>query len=120
MTKYFMRLDVVYYDIAEEQLRLYFRAESELKKYKEQSGTEWLLQIPKILELTDRCRQASVIGITFAAMCLEAFFFTYSSDHLGHGTAEALDKSDLPSKLLIAPRLVLGKDKGMRKIGTRL
>jgi len=55
--------------------------------------------------------QAAVITITFAGMCLEAFFYDYAATHLGDTYAkDHLDKLDLKSKLLIVPRLVCGKE----------
>ena len=58
--------------------------------------------------------QAAVIGITFAAMCLEAFFYDYAATELGDTFAEEhLDKLDLPSKLIVIPRLVCCK--GIKK-----
>ena len=58
----------------------------------------------------EKREQAAVIGITFAGMCLEAFFYDYAASKLGDNfTNEHLDKLDLPSKLLIIPRLVCGK-----------
>lgn len=54
--------------------------------------------------------QCAVIGIAFAGMCLEAFFYDYAASRLGDTyTKEHLDKLDLPSKLLIVPSLVCGE-----------
>lgn len=54
--------------------------------------------------------QCAVIGIAFAGMCLEAFFYDYAASKLGDTYVQAhLDKLDLPSKLLIFPLLVCGK-----------
>ncbi len=77
-----------YYRIAVEQRRVYSELDAAMSKWK----------------------TGAVIGITFAAMCLEAFFYDYAASNLGDGfTEEHLDKLDLPSKLLIVPQLVSGK-----------
>lgn len=54
-----------------------------------------------------------MIGITFAAMSLEAFFYDYAAATLGDDfTKDHLDRLDLVSKLVIVPRLVSGKELG--------
>ncbi len=70
--------------------------------------------LESVLEKEQQCyerrEQAAVIGITFAGMCLEAFFYDYAAAKLGDAfVLDHLDKLDLPSKLIVIPRLVCGK-----------
>lgn len=55
-------------------------------------------------------QQCAVIGVTFAGMALEAFFYDYAAEKLGDGIVKKhLDKLDLKSKFLIYARLVCGR-----------
>lgn len=55
--------------------------------------------------------QAVLAPIVFASMCLEAFIYDYGASHLGDAYMKNnLDKLELPSKLIIATKLVTGKD----------
>lgn len=99
-----------YYRIAVEQRRVYSELDAATHQWKTASCDEIDAALEKHQEHYEKREQAAVIGITFAAMCLEAFFYDYAASNLGDGFAEEhLDKLDLSSKLLIIPRLVTGK-----------
>jgi hypothetical protein len=99
-----------YYHIANEQRRVYFEQDTAMSKWKSKSGRQRDAALEKHPKYYEKREQAAVIGITFAAMCLEAFFYDYAASNLGDSfTRKHLDKLDLPSKLLIIPRLVSGK-----------
>jgi hypothetical protein len=99
-----------YYRIAVEQRRVYGELDAAMSKWTTASDDQLDAALEKQPEYYEKREQAAVIGVTFAAMCLEAFFYDYAASNLGDGfTEEHLDKLDLPSKLLIVPRLVSGK-----------
>lgn len=99
-----------YYRIAVEQRRVYSELNDAMSKWKTATGRKLDAELNKQSEHYEKREQAAVIGITFAAMCLEAFFYDYAASNLGDSfTEEHLDKLDLPSKLLIIPQLVSGK-----------
>ena len=61
--------------------------------------------------LAEKKEQAVVAPIISAAMCLEAFSYDYAATHLGDSyTKKHLEKLDVPSRLVIATKLVTGKD----------
>jgi hypothetical protein len=101
-----------FYRVAAEQKRIYLNADAEIKERNDipEADDEIDAVIKKLSNCFERREQAAVIGITFAAMSLEAFFYDYSAANLGDDFAkEHVDRLDLPSKLLIVPRLVSGK-----------
>jgi hypothetical protein len=101
-----------YYRICREQHLLYRRLDEGLSQtyVAPVAEDEIIASGAKREEYYEKREQAAVIGITFAAMCLEAFFYDYAATKLGDSLAEDhLDKLDLPSKLLIVPWLVCGK-----------
>jgi hypothetical protein len=109
--KFRVSIQRLYYRIAVEQCRVYSKLDAAMSKWKTASGRQRDAALEKQLEYYEKREQAAVIGITFAAMCLEAFFHDYAASNLGDSfTGEHLDKLDLPSKLLIVPRLVSGKE----------
>ncbi len=92
-----------------EQLRVYLDLDAAMSRAEtaQVSDEEVDAALEKRPEQYERREQAAVIGITFAAMCLEAFFYDYAASKLGDDFTRAhLDKLDLPSKLLIVPQLV--------------
>ena len=100
-----------YYRICVEQKRLYDHYDSEIKRLTfcavEDDEVSALAKVEKYYEERE---QVAVVGITFAALCLEAFFYDYAATKLGDTfVSEHLDKLDLPSRLLIVPKLVIGK-----------
>ncbi|MFL1456386.1 hypothetical protein ACJO5Y_18245 [Marinobacter sp. GN3S48] len=61
--------------------------------------------------LEEKKEQAVVAPVISAAMCLEAFSYDYAATHLGDAyTRKHLEKLDVPSRLVIATKLVTGKD----------
>jgi hypothetical protein len=61
-------------------------------------------------EKYEQREMAAAISVTFAGMCLEAFFYDYAAENLGDSyTQQHLDKLDLPSKLIVIPHLVTGR-----------
>ncbi|MDP2601291.1 MAG: hypothetical protein Q8S00_01665 [Deltaproteobacteria bacterium] len=101
-----------YYCIAVEQRRVYSELDAGMSQAKtvQVSDDEVDAALEKAAGAYEKREQAAVIGITFATMCIEAFFYDYAASRLGDGFTEAhLDKLDLPSKLLIIPQLVCGK-----------
>src|SRR5262245_23494509 len=81
-----------------------------MSKWKSKSGRQRDAALEKHPKYYEKREQVAVIGITFAAMCLEVFFYDYTASNLGDSfTKQHLDKLDLTSKLLIIPRLVAGK-----------
>ena len=101
-----------YYRICLEQHRLYGELDKALTEASTAPVSEDQISasLEKQEEYYKKREQAAVIGITFAAMCLEAFFYDYAATKLSDTFAEEhLDKLDLTSKLLIVPRLVCGK-----------
>lgn len=61
--------------------------------------------------LEEEKEQAVVAPVISAAMCLEAFSYDYAATHLGDKyTRKHLEKLDVPSRLVIATKLVTGKD----------
>src|SRR5437870_5221501 len=101
-----------YYRIAVEQRRVYSELDAKMSRLEttQVSDDEVDAALEKRPECYEKREQTAVIGITFAAMCLEAFFYDYAASKLGDGfTEEHLDKLDLPSKLVIIPQLVCGK-----------
>lgn len=99
-----------YFRIADEQRRVYSEKDTAMSKWKSKSGRKRDAALEKHPKYYEKRQQAAVIGITFAAMCLEAFFYDYAASNLGDSFSNKhLDKLDLPSKLLIIPRLVSGK-----------
>lgn len=101
-----------FYRVAAEHKRIYFRADGEIKRNKiaPENDEDIEAQIKGLNNFFEQREQAAVIAITFAAMSLEAFFYDYAARHLGDDfTKEHLDRLDLPSKLVIVPRLVFGK-----------
>lgn len=101
-----------YYRICMEQKKLYDHYDSEINQLcvnSVQDENEYST-LAKSEEYYEKREQAAVIGIAFAALCLEAFFYDYAATKLGDDfVKEHLDKLDLPSKLLIIPTLVCGK-----------
>jgi hypothetical protein len=102
-----------YYRICIAQRKTYENLDAQLATLMHEAVSED--EVESNLEKQQECyelrEQAAVIVITFAGMCLEAFFYDYAATHLGDTYAkEHLDKLDLKSKLLIVPRLVCGKE----------
>lgn len=106
-----------YYRIAVREKEVYDELDTQLKRAAPDTSlrdpfeaAEILGEHYKLQELNYEQRErAAVVGITFAALCLEAFFYDYAATGLGDAYAkEHLDKLDIPSKLLIIPRLVAG------------
>lgn len=105
------RLDQQYYRIVALQIDLFVAADKDWKTVAQVRAGEGLADLlTRASDTIFRRSEATYVGITFSAMCLEAFFYDYSAIHLGDSfTSDHLDRLDLPSKLLIIPKLVLGK-----------
>lgn len=103
----------LYFKIAQEQQWLYRKLDSEYLDLETRGiADEDLSQISdRMFDLyTDR-EQAAVISVTFSAMCLEAFLYDYAAEKLDDAyVRDHLDKLDLPSKLVLYPKLVVAKD----------
>ncbi|HEY7491716.1 MAG TPA: hypothetical protein VIH59_11490, partial [Candidatus Tectomicrobia bacterium] len=100
-----------YYRICLEQRKAYNELDTSLSSLKHAAvaAREIDLVSEKYQEDYEKREQAAVIAITFAGMCLEAFFYDYAATSLGDTfAADHLDKLDLCSKLLVVPRLVCG------------
>jgi len=101
-----------YYRICAEQVSAYQTLDANLRKPipSRLSPAKIKATLYKKEQQYENREQSAVIGIAFAGMCLEAFFYDYAASKLGDTyTQEHLDKLDLPSKLLIVPLLVCGK-----------
>jgi hypothetical protein len=106
-----------YYEIAKENEQRYLELDAELdaleaRTVSEDGSDEY---IPLAEKYYSKRQQAAVIAITFAALCLEAFFYDYAAEKMGDGFAEKhLDNLDPKSKFLVYPRLGCGRapDKG--------
>lgn len=109
--KYRVSMHRHYYRICKEQNRLYQELDAALTEaaLTPLAEDEISANAAKQEECYEKREQAAVIGITFAALCLEAFFYDYAATELSDVFAEDVDKLDLPSKLLIVPWLVCGK-----------
>lgn len=61
-------------------------------------------------ECYEEMASCAVITITFAAMCLEAFFYDLGASKLGDRfVLDNLDKLDIKSKFLVYPKLICGQ-----------
>lgn len=64
-----------------------------------------------LLVLEEKREQAVIAPIISAAMCLEAFSYDYVATNLGNTYAKKFfEKLDVPSRIVIATKLVTGKD----------
>ena len=100
-----------YYRICAEQLRAYETLDGNLREpiSCKLSPAKIVVALHAKEYLYEKREECAVIGITFAWMCLEAFFYDYAASKLGDTyVLEHLDKLNLPSKLLIVPLLVCG------------
>lgn len=107
--KHRVSIHAMYYKIALDNESEYWAQERELCRLEDAPIGEDEIEHNNHaqIEAYEKRERAAVVAITFAAMCLEAFFFDYAADALGDSyVSEHLDKLDIKSRLLTYPKLV--------------
>ena len=99
----------LYFDICRESWQLFTRYDIELKALMGLSGPLAVgIEFIKVAQLR---RENWVKSMVFGALCLEAFIYDYAAHNFSDTYAKKyLDKLDLPSKWVIIPKLVTGKE----------
>lgn len=103
----------LYFKIATEHQKQYHDLDSEYHELETRGIAEEELDSisERMFDLYTEREQAAVVAVTFSAMCLEAFLYDYASEALGDVYVQKhLDRLDLVSKLVLYPRLVVGRD----------
>lgn len=113
ITEYRVSMQKNYFCLCLSQVKEYESICERIKELQTKNVAEDELHIVKMnLEVQYELQEQAVLApIVFAAMCLEAFIYDYGASYLGDAYMKKhLDRLEIPSKLVVATKLVTGKD----------
>ncbi len=102
----------LFFNIAKEHHDRYQILEADFNKLNNEplNSDEAEKRLFNLQECYEEMASCAVITVTFAAMCLEAFFYDLGASKLGDRfVLDNLDKLDIKSKFLVYPKLICGQ-----------